>query len=220
VCRALTGSKKGGFLDKLAKSSWEGFDGEALKRGLAFLWTCVTWAAEYMVDYYSTGEGKEDLPESIAVASPELVAARFISKVQVHSTQADHDNLAGRFPAWNAVPPSKLARTEQRLQQLINLIASVELSGDTTPLGLESDITSLGAGTLVFNPQLGVTMLATHGECRDYRLVDLSHSSDEPVKYGALVTPVILNGTPYVLFQRTDESTPAMKGHAGSALWL
>src|ERR1700687_1238138 len=37
VCRALTGSKTGGFLDKLAKSSWEGFDGEALKKGLAFL---------------------------------------------------------------------------------------------------------------------------------------------------------------------------------------
>ena len=74
VCRALTGSKKGGFLDKLAKSSWEGFDGEALKKGLAFLWTCVTWAAEYMVNYYSNGEGKEDLPESIAVASPELLS--------------------------------------------------------------------------------------------------------------------------------------------------
>ena len=79
---------------------------------------------------------------------------------------------------------------------------------------------SLRAGTLVFNPKLGVTMLAMHGGCRPYRLVDLSHSSDEPVKYGALVTPVLLNGNPYVLFQRTDESTPAMTGRAGPALWL
>lgn len=191
-----------------------------MKKGLAFLWTCVTWAAEYMVNYYSSGEGKEDLPESIAVASPELVAARFILKVQAHCTQADYENLAGRFPAWGATPGSRLTRTEHRLQKLANLIASVELSGDKTSLGLESDMKSLGAGTLVFNPKLGVTMLAMHGGCRPYCLVDLSHSSDEPVKYGALVTPVLLNGNPFVLFQRTDESTPAMTGHSGATLWL
>lgn len=100
-----------------------------------------------MVNYYSNGEGKEDLPQSIAVASPELVAARFISKVQAHCTQADYENLAGRFPAWGATLASRLTRTENRLQKLVNLIASVELSGDKTPLGLESDIKSLGAGT-------------------------------------------------------------------------
>src|SRR5262249_48047179 len=59
VCRALTGSKKvGGFLDKLLPSSWEGFDGEALKKGLAFLWTCAVWSVAYMMHYYTHGAGK------------------------------------------------------------------------------------------------------------------------------------------------------------------
>ena len=50
-------------------------------------------------------------------------------------------------------------------------------------------------------------MLAMEGGCRPYRLVDLSHSSDEPVKFGALVIPVLFHGKPYELFQRTDEFT-------------
>jgi tetratricopeptide (TPR) repeat protein len=207
VCRALAGSKKvGGFLDKVAKTSWEGFDGDALTKGLSFLWTCVTWAAAYMVHYYSNGEGKEEIPESIAVASAELVAARFIWKVRAHCTLADQGNLKKRFPAWDAVPPAQMTRTETRLQQLAQLIADVETSGNKSMLGPESDTTSLKAGSLVHNPKLGVTMLALEGGCRPYRLVDLSHSSDDPVKFGALVTPVLFNGKPYELFQRTDES--------------
>ena len=131
VCRALAGSKTaGGFLDKIAKSSWEGFDGDALTKGLAFLWTCVTWAAAYMVHYYSNGEGKEKIPESVAVASAELVATRFIWKVRAHCAQADHANLKKRFPAWDAVPSEQMSRTETRLQQLAQLIADVETSGN------------------------------------------------------------------------------------------
>jgi hypothetical protein len=140
VCRALAGSKKaGGFLDKLLKTSWEGFDGEALTKGLAFLWTCVTWAAAYMVHYYSNGEGKEDFPESIAVASAELVAARFIWKARCHCKQADHENLQRRFPAWNSVPAKQMDLTARRLQQIVQLIESVEGSGNKTLLGAESD---------------------------------------------------------------------------------
>jgi hypothetical protein len=90
---------------------------------------------------------------------------------------------------------------------LAQLIADVETSGNKSLLGLESDTTSLKAGSLVHNPKLGVTMLAMEGGCRPYRLVDLSHSSDEPVKFGALVTPVLFKGKPYELFQRTEEST-------------
>ena len=211
VCRALAGSKKaGGFLDKVAKSSWEGFDGDALTKGLSFLWTCVKWAAAYMVHYYSKGDGKDEIPKSIAVASAELVAARFISKVRAHCAQADHGNLKKRFPAWDAVPAAQLSHTETRLQQLVQLIADVETSGNKSLLGLESGTTSLKAGSLVHNPKLGVTMLAKEGGCRPYRLVDLSHSSDEPVKFGALVTPVLFRGKPYELFQRTDESKAGM----------
>ena len=210
VCRALTGSKKiGGFLDRLAKSSWEGFDGDALRKGLAFLWTCVIWAAAYMVHYYSDGEGKKDFPESIAVGSAELVAARFISKVRAYCPQADHENLLRRFPAWEAVPAAQMGRTEKRVEQIVELIAVVEASGNKTSIGVQLDPMALKAGTLVYNPKLGVTMLAMDGTCRPFHLVDLSQSSDDPVKYGALVTPVLVNGRPYVLFQRTDGSAVA-----------
>ena len=210
VCRALTGSKKvGGFLDRLAKSSWEGFDGDALKKGLAFLWTCVIWAAAYMVHYYSDGEGKKDFPKSIAVGSAELVAARFISKVRAYWPLADRENLLRRFPAWEAVPAAQMGRTEKRVEQIVELIAVVEASGNKTSNGVQLDPIAMKAGTLVYNPKLGVTMLAMDGAYRPFRLVDLSQSSDDPVKYGALVTPVLVNGRPYVLFQRTDGSAAA-----------
>ena len=206
VCRTLVGSKTaGGFLDKVAESSWDGFDGDALKRGLAFLWACVTWAAAYMVHYYSNGEGKDKIPASVAVASPELVAARFIWKVHAHCEGPDHSNLKKRFPAWDVVSAEQISRTETRVALLAQLIAEIETAGNKSILGSDSDIASLKAGSLVYNPKLGVTMLAMAGGFQPYRLVDLSHSSNKLAKYGAKVTPVLVKGKPYELFQRTDK---------------
>ena len=71
-------------------------------------------------------------------------------------------------------------------------------------LGSDSDTENMPAGTVVYNPKLGVTMLASDGSCSPYRLVDLSSSYDEPAKFGARVAPVLLNGKAYQLFQRTD----------------
>ena len=76
-------------------------------------------------------------------------------------------------------------------------------------LGSDSSTASLPAGTLVHNPKLGVTMLALDGSRQPYRLVDLSQSSDEPAKFKALVVPVLSNGKPYTLFQRTDGADAA-----------
>lgn len=207
VCRALAGSKKvGGFLDRLAESSWEGFDGDALKKGLAFLATCATWAAAFMIHYYSNGEGKEEIPDSIAVASAELVAARFIWKIRPRCPHADREGITKRLPAWTTVPAEQIRRTESRLQEIVQLMTTVETSGNTTLLGPESRSAALKAGSLVFNPMLGVTMLARDVQAREYWLVDLSHSNDEPRKFGAMVTPILFNGKPYELFQHTAES--------------
>jgi hypothetical protein len=206
VCRALVGSKTpGGFLDKITKSAWEGFDGDALTKGLAFLWMCVTWAAAYMVQYYSNGEGKNEIPKSVAVASPELIAARFIWKVRSHCAEADRTNIRKRFPAWEAVSSEQMSRTETRTQQLAQLIADVETSGNESLLGSDSGIAALKAGSLVYNPKLGVTMLAMAGGLSPYRLVDLSRSSNDFAKFGARVMPVLVKGKPYELFQRTDK---------------
>lgn len=206
VCRALAGSKKtGGFLDKLETMSWEGVDGEALTKGLAFLWTCVAWAAAYMVHYYSSGEGKRELPKSIADASAELVAARFIWKASRHCKLADHEELKRRFPAWDSVSTEQRAHTTKRLQQIVPLIEYVEGSGNRALLGAESETEHLKAGTLVHNPVFGVTMLAKDGAPGSYYLINLSEGGNEPKKYAARVSPVLFNGKPYKLFQRTDE---------------
>jgi hypothetical protein len=206
VCRALVGSKTaGGFLDKIPKSSWEGFDGDALANRLGFLWTCVLWAAAYVVDCYSVGEGKNEIPDSVAVASPELVAARFIWKARAHCAKANPDSLKKRFPAWDSVPAEQLRRTEAHVMQVAQLIADVETSGNLSFLGSDSDAPSLKAGSLVYNPKLGVTMMALAGDCRPYQLIDLSRSSDDPAKFGAKVMPVLFKGKTYELFQRTDK---------------
>ncbi|MGB7546112.1 MAG: hypothetical protein WBM14_00045, partial [Terracidiphilus sp.] len=205
VCRALAGSKKiGGFLDRVPATSWEGLDGEALAKGLAFLWTCVTWAAAYMIHYYSNGAGKEKVPESIAVASAELVAARFIYKVSAHCTAPDQERIIQRLPAWTAVPHGQFDHTNKRLGRIVPLIAAIEKAGKSNLLGPDSATESLPAGTLVYNRTLGVTMLALDGSHHSYHLVDLSKSVDEPAKYGAFVAPVLFEGKPYKLFQRTD----------------
>ena len=210
VCRALTGSKKiGGFLDKLPESSWEGFDGDALRKGIAFLWTCVSWAAAYMVRYYSDGKGREEVPESIAVASAELVAARFIWKASAHCNQPDRDDLQRRFPAWNALPAEQMEKTAARLLELVRVIADIEVCGKKLLLGRDSDTAFLKAGTLVHNPTYGVTMLAMDGAPGAYYLVNLSQSDDRPKKFGSLVAPVLLNGKPFTLFQRTADMEAA-----------
>jgi hypothetical protein len=47
-------------------------------------------------------------------------------------------------------------------------------------------------------------MLAKDGAPRAYHLVHLSLAGNDPKKFGAVVFPVLLNGKPYKLFQRTD----------------
>lgn len=210
ICRALVGSKKvGGFLDRLSKSTWEGYDGEALSRGLAFLWTCAEWAAAYMVHYYSNGEGKDELPQSIAVASAELVAARFIWKVSSHCEASDQESLTRRFPAWETVPAKQRELTHRRLAQVVQVIQCVEGLGAKSFLGPDTQTDALKAGALVHNPITGVTMLAKDAAPRAYHLVNLSQTGDEPKKFGAVVAPVLVDGKPYRLFQRTDESSAA-----------
>jgi hypothetical protein len=156
-----------------------------------------------MVHYYTDAEGKDEISERIAVASPELVAARFIWKVRGQCKEPDGEKLPQRFPAWQAIAVSQVAQAELRLERLVSLIAALEPSGDQAWLGHESDTHVLPAGTLVHNPKLGVTMLASTGSGY-YSLVDLSLCGDRPAKYAAHVAPVPVDGTPYTLFQRTD----------------
>jgi len=135
----------GGFLDKIAKSSWEGFDGDALTKASHSL-DMRQVAAAYNGPLLFKRRREGRIPESIAVASAELVAARFIWKVRSHCAEADHGNLKKRFPAWDVVSAAQMNCTETRLQQLVRLITDVEVSGDKKLLGHESDTESLRPG--------------------------------------------------------------------------
>ena len=53
----------------------------------------------------------------------------------------------------------QMSRTETRVAHLAQLIADIETAGNKSILGSDSDIASLNAGSLVYNPKLGVTIL-------------------------------------------------------------
>lgn len=200
VCRALIGSKPGGFLDKLPSESWDGIDGEALKRGLAFLWTCVVWAAAYMVRYYGNGPGKEEYAESLAVASAELVAARFVWTVRKAGCAPDEVDLDRRFPARNQSLEAQLVRTTRRVEHIVGLIERAETNQDSVSMGSEENAQSCNAGTLVFNPMLGVTMLYKDAAPKQFYVVNFSRADCDQRYFGARVSPVLSGGKPYVLF--------------------
>ncbi len=136
----------GGFLDKLTKTSWEGFDGKRSRRDSHFFGLVSRGLLPTWCNTIRTVREKEDFPESIAVASAELVAARFISQVRLHCKEPDCDNLQRGFFAWDSVSPKQTKRTTKRLQEVMDLIERVEASDDKALLGPESDTDSLKAG--------------------------------------------------------------------------
>lgn len=152
IARALAGSQRGGFLDRLSPTIWDTPDGEMVKRGLGFLQTCVVWATASLIDQYAHGDPETEWPDSLACAIPELVAARFIHKLQLHGIACDELELARRFPAWTDVAPKKVADVRSRLEQLAELIAAAE---DRPPASqLAALFPSLRPGTLVYSETL------------------------------------------------------------------
>jgi len=200
VCRAFTGSKAGGFLDKLPPDSWEGLDGESLKRGLSFLWTCVVWSAAFMVHYYANGPGKEECAESLAVASAELVAARFVWKVRQLDCSPDEVDMGRRFPALQEVSTAQLVRTKARVDHIVSLIERAESKQDPAVLGTEESAQSCRAGTLVFNQKIGVTILYKDGEPKSFYAIDYSKTDQDQIRFGARIAPVLSGGKPFAVY--------------------
>jgi HKD family nuclease len=199
ICRALTGSRRGGFLDKIPQSAWDSADGDIIKRGLAFLWTCAIWASAYMVYYYDELADENECPESIADAAPELVTSRFIAKVKKHCEGPDEIGLERRLPTWKEIESTELEDTRKRIDEIVALIESVEEAENFESLGGESSAETCLAGTLVFNPKLGVTILCDRGAAREFFLIDLSRHDNEPAKYAAKVAPILFRDRPYIL---------------------
>lgn len=192
ISRALVGSQRGGFLDRLPAGLWETPDGEMVKRGLGFLRTCVVWATARLIDEYAHADPKEEWPDSLACAIPELVAARFIHKLQLHGIACDEHELERRFPAWMEEAPKKIADARSRLDGLADLIAAAEsrLATSQSP----TIFPSLQPGTLVYSDNLGVTVMVYESTPPQFWLADFSRPGDTPAKYGARVSPLVVNG--------------------------
>jgi hypothetical protein len=107
--------------------------------------------------------------------------------------EPDRTNIDRRFPAWREVDSRGLGASARRIEQIVRVIEEAEEEEASSRLGPESDAVGLEAGTLVFNPRLGVTVLAKVSRERDFRLLDLSLSDDRAPKYASLVYPALLD---------------------------
>jgi hypothetical protein len=154
------------------------------------------WATAHLIDEYAHANPEEEWPDSLACAIPELVAARLIHKLQLHGIGCDEHELDRRFPAWTRVTPKKLADVRSRLGWLAGLIASTEGRPATSHLPelLPELFPSLRPGTLVYSENLGVTVLVYESTPPHFWLADFSRPGDAPAKYGARVSPLVVNG--------------------------
>lgn len=183
VCRALAGGKDGGLLSLVSEKAFAGPDGDSLKRGMAFLWTCAIFAVAEIADYWENSplkvddEDEDDVEYAADVcdAAPELVAARFVLAVRSHCRRPDAENVAKRLPAWNEWEEGWFEEWKGRIDRLASLIKNFDTSGappskpDKLPL----------PGDLVYHPVMGVTVLMRSGDSGKCYLLDLSRADPE-----------------------------------------
>jgi hypothetical protein len=198
ISRALVGSRRGGFLNRLPEGLWETSDGEMVRRGLGFLHTTVVWATAILIDEYKDVEPDDDnWPDNLACAVPELVAARLVAKLHALGIAGDEQDLTRRFQAMAEVSPRRLMDVRTRVEQLASLVTANER--DAPPV-TESVWSTPTTGALVYNERLGVTVVMGHAAPADFWLADLSRPGDYPAKYAAHVRPL-----------KTDGVTPSIK---------
>lgn len=199
VCRALAGGKDGGLLALVPEESFSRPDGESLKRGLSFLWTCAIFAVAETADYWSQSpvDADDEEPEyadNVWDAVPELIAARFVLAIRRHCRKSDLQNIEARLPAWNSRKDGWFEAWKRRIDRLAKLIAKCEGAepSRSKPVG------SLVCGTLVYHPSTGVTVLMRQTDNRKFHLLDLSQSDAEhPEKMSRIflsdqIVPVVM----------------------------
>jgi hypothetical protein len=201
VSRALVGSRRGAFLDKIPSPFWNGDDGATLRRGLGLLWTGAVWATDYVIAH-SDGETNPGRPKSVATACPELVAGRLAAKLQRLGVTPDVDDLERRFPARLAADMARLSQVEQKVFAIAALVGSAETQDapvvKTSPNGLRG----LAPGVAVCGTRLGVTVLDRVESDNRCWVIDLSRSGHRAAKYHDAFRPVISEGKVMQLWYR------------------
>jgi hypothetical protein len=86
------------------------------------------------------------------------------------------------------------------VEHIVGLIERAETNQDSVSMGSEENAQSCNAGTLVFNPMLGVTMLYKDAAPKQFYVVNFSRADCDQRYFGARVSPVLSGGKPYVLF--------------------
>ena len=158
VCRAFAGGRSGGLLHALRNEEWEGHDGDSLRRGLAFLWTCAVWATVTVDEYWKSAE-EDEVANGPWDAAPWLVASRFIAAVREHCTEPDLGDIERRMPAMATVPRSEFWSWNKSLSELADLIVSLEQAEDTDRLTTPIDSEKPGSLVYVRGKAGGVSVL-------------------------------------------------------------
>jgi len=193
VCRAMVGSRRGGFLDRLQPQFWQTEEGATLCRGLGLLRTAVVWATEHVMDAPTEGSGRRR-PKSVALSCPELVAARFVAKANRLGVSADRANLERRFPALDRADRGLLDKAERRILALAAVVDAEETAAVSVPMASPTALRGLAPGTLVIGAKLGVTVLDRVEADDRCWVVDLSKTRGALTKYHGAFRPVTVDG--------------------------
>jgi hypothetical protein len=185
ACRAFAGGKEGGLFHLLPADDLADHDGESLKRGLSFVWTCVICAVDEILNYWAKSptnvdgeDGEVEYAYDVWDACPELVAARFVLAVRPYCSKPDLGNIARRLPAYGMLKATGFNDLKRRIDHLADYIEKTEKAIKSLSEILSSS-GPLKAGNLVVNPYLGVTVLAATGDNGKCYLVDFSRSDAE-----------------------------------------
>jgi hypothetical protein len=188
VCRALAGGKDGGLLQLVSKDTFAGPDGDSLKAGLSFLWTCLIFAVAEITTHWTNSpinlhdeDEETEYAYDVWDAIPELVAARFVLAVRSHCQKPDLLNITRRLPASDKLAEGWFDEWKIRIDRLADFIEEVE-RGKGVSVEPIQNAGGLKAGSLVFNEALGVTVLADIGDNRRCYLLDLSRADEENPK--------------------------------------
>ena len=201
VSRALVGSRRGGFLDKIAPSFWNGDDGATLRRGLGLLWTAAVWATEYVIVVLRWRD-QPTSSDKCGDGVPELVAGRLVAKLQRLGVTPDVDDLQRRFPARLAADMLRLSQVEHKVLAVAALVDLAETQDAPAVTTSRNGLQGFAPGVAVCGSRLGVTVLDRVESDDRCWVIYLSKSGHRAAKYHDAFRPVISEGNVMQLWYR------------------